>query len=339
MKQILAVKKILIIQTAFLGDVLLATAIIEKLSLHYPEAELHFMLRKGSESLLCKNPKITKLWIWDKMTRKYWHLWQLLRQIRTQSFDLIINLQRYWSTALFTLLARASYSIGFRTTLLAWGYSQSIKFRAKHRHELERNQDLIASLTDNTSAYPKLYPSAEDLQQAQQVANLAEPYITISPVSSWASKTYPIAKWVEFLQGIPQNLSVYLLGSAADAVIAQEIILGTANPNLRLKNCCGQLGLIASGVLMQGASMNYTLDSVATHLATAMQAPVTALFLSTSPIFGFGPKGSRATVLQTSTALACKPCTNHGRRRCPEGHFRCAYTLSPSLLLAKLPPL
>lgn len=330
-------KKILVIQTAFLGDVLLATAIIEKLTLFYPDAELHFMLRKGNENLLLTNPKVTKLWIWDKQNAKYKHWWQLLKSVRVQAFDLIVNLQRYWSTALFTLLARAKYTLGFRTTLLSLAYDRSVKFVKKNRHELQRNQDLIIHLTDENFCYPKLYPNLADKQKAEKIATLPRPYITISPVSLWPTKTYPIAKWAEFLKQISRKMSVYFLGSLADAPIAEQIILASENNNLQMKNCCGELALIPSGVLMQGAQMNYTLDSAATHLATAMQAPVSSLFLSTSPIFGFAPAGKHAYVVESNAKLPCKPCTNHGRKSCPKGHFRCAYTLNSSLLLDKLP--
>ena len=44
--------KFLIIQTAFIGDVILATALVEKLHRHYPEATIDFALRKGNEGLL-----------------------------------------------------------------------------------------------------------------------------------------------------------------------------------------------------------------------------------------------------------------------------------------------
>ena len=51
-------KKILIIQTAFLGDVILATPVIAELKRIYPIAEIDFLLRKGNESLLANNPNL-----------------------------------------------------------------------------------------------------------------------------------------------------------------------------------------------------------------------------------------------------------------------------------------
>jgi heptosyltransferase-2 len=59
-------QKILIIQTAFLGDVILATPLIEKLHQFYPDARLDFLLRKGNESLLQHHPYLRNILIFDK---------------------------------------------------------------------------------------------------------------------------------------------------------------------------------------------------------------------------------------------------------------------------------
>ena len=63
--------KILIIQTAFIGDVILATSLVEKLHQFYPEAQIDFLLRKGNEGLLANHPVINNLLIWDKKDKKY----------------------------------------------------------------------------------------------------------------------------------------------------------------------------------------------------------------------------------------------------------------------------
>ncbi|MEM6967542.1 MAG: glycosyltransferase family 9 protein, partial [Bacteroidota bacterium] len=63
-------KKILIIQTAFIGDVILATPLIEKLHQYFPDAELDFLLRKGNESLLRNHPFLNEILIWNKKEKK-----------------------------------------------------------------------------------------------------------------------------------------------------------------------------------------------------------------------------------------------------------------------------
>jgi heptosyltransferase-2 len=74
---------------------------------------------------------------------------------------------------------------------------------------------------------------------------------------------------------------------------------------------------------MKNAVMNYTNDSAPLHLCSAMNAPVTAVFCSTIPEFGFGPLSDNARVVQSRLELPCKPCGNHGKAACPKGHFNC----------------
>ncbi|HDO06155.1 MAG TPA: glycosyltransferase family 9 protein, partial [Bacteroidetes bacterium] len=79
--------------------------------------------------------------------------------------------------------------------------------------------------------------------------------------------------------------------------------------------------------------MNYTNDSAPTHLASAMNAPVAAIFCSTVPEFGFGPLSATSFVIQTTENLFCRPCGLHGKKVCPKKHFKCAETIELKQLL------
>src|SRR5687767_9709079 len=94
-------QKVLIVQTAFIGDVILSTSLIEKLNKFYPEAEIDFLLRKGNEGILKGHPLIKNLWIWDKKGGKYKNLFKLLSIVRGRKYDLVINLQRFATTGIF----------------------------------------------------------------------------------------------------------------------------------------------------------------------------------------------------------------------------------------------
>ncbi|MDX5422106.1 MAG: glycosyltransferase family 9 protein, partial [Hymenobacteraceae bacterium] len=106
-------KKILIIQTAFLGDVVLATALVEKLHDFYPEAQLDFLLRKGNEGLLKNHPLLHRVRIWNKQEGKYKSLLKLLGQIRSEQYDLVVNVQRFGATGILTALSGARETVGF----------------------------------------------------------------------------------------------------------------------------------------------------------------------------------------------------------------------------------
>src|SRR5690606_18059010 len=102
-------------------------------------------------------------------------------------------------------------------------------------------------------------------------------------------------------------------------------------------NLSGELSIMQSAALMSGAAMNYTNDSGPMHFASAMDAPVTAVYCSTHPCFGFGPLSGNCRVVQVED-LYCKPCGLHGYPACPQGHFRCAHDININELLWWISP-
>ena len=76
---------------------------------------------------------------------------------------------------------------------------------------------------------------------------------------------------------------------------------------------------------MQNAKMNYVNDSAPMHIASAMNAPTTAIFCSTIPAFGFGPLSDNSKIVETLEKLDCRPCGIHGYSACPKGHFKCGF--------------
>jgi heptosyltransferase-2 len=315
-------KKILIIQTAFIGDVILATALIEKLKEYYPEAQIDFVVRKGCESLLLNHPFLSKIYVFDKQKSKYRHLWQLISEIRQQQYDIAINVQRFTTTGIMTLFSGAKQTIGFDKNPFSVFFSKKIKHTfTEGKHETQRNQQLIAHLTDNIPAKPRLYPTEKDFSVV--LPYQSEAYVCIAPASVWFTKQLPTEKWVEFIKKLPFNLKVYLLGGKEDIALCEKIKNSSGNLNVEI--LAGKLSLQASAALMAKAVMNYMNDSSPMHLASAMNAPTSAIFCSTVPEFGFGPLADKSFIIQTSETLPCKPCGIHGHKDCPEGHFRCGY--------------
>jgi heptosyltransferase-2 len=105
--------RILIIQTAFIGDVVLATGILEKLHAYFPDAKIDFMVRKGNEGLLKDHPFLNELLIWDKKEGKMKNLFKLLKYIRSNQYDKVINIQRFAATGILTAFSGAKEKIGY----------------------------------------------------------------------------------------------------------------------------------------------------------------------------------------------------------------------------------
>lgn len=317
-------KKILIIQTAFIGDVILATALIEKLHIFYPESQLDFLLRKGNEGLLENHPIINNVLIWDKKDKKYDNLKLISKSIKRTKYDVVINLQRFASTGLITAFSGAKHKIGFKKNPLSFSFTKKVEHKiGDGTHEVERNQQLIADLTDKEALKPKLHPSNKDFNDVEQYKK--SKYVCMAPTSVWFTKQLPKEQWVKLTNKIDDQTTVYLLGGPDDAAQCEEILKGSKNKNV--VNLAGKLSFLQSAALMQTAQMNYVNDSAPLHIASAMNAPVTAYFCSTIPAFGFGPLSDNTKIVEVKEKLNCRPCGLHGKKECQEKHFDCGFKI------------
>lgn len=315
--------KFLIIQTSFIGDVILATAVVEKLALSYPDAQIDFLVRKGNESVLLDNPKINQTIIWEKRKDKILNLFRTIKLVRKEKYDYVINLHRFASSGIITFLSGSKFKVGFHNNPFSFCYTHKYRHSLENAtHEVERNHQLISFLTDEQSAKPRLYPSNQDDEMVHQFKS--EKYICIAPGSVWTTKRLPVSKWVELCNRTQCN--IYILGAPNESALAQEIIDNSVHRNM--VSLCNNLTLLQSAALMKDAAMNYVNDSAPLHLCTAVNAPCIAFFCSTVPEFGFGPLSDGALVIQTEIELPCKPCGVHGKDACPEGHFKCGTTIS-----------
>ncbi len=326
------VQKFLIIQTAFIGDVVLATSLVEKLHLLHPDSQIDFLLRKGNESLLSNHPFLHEVLIWTKKENKFSNLWKLLLHIRKTKYDAVINVQRYGATGFLTGFSSAKQKIGFDKNPFSFLFTKKIKHALTERHEIERNLALIEDITDNVIVRPKLYPSKADEEKVKTYQHHV--YITVAPASVWFTKQYPAEKWISFINKLPGDFIIYLLGSQNDKEICEKIIHSTHNK--KVLDLSGKLSFLESCALMKNARMNYVNDSAPMHFASAVNAPVTAVYCSTVPAFGYGPLSDQRFVVEIKEKLYCRPCGLHGYQACPEKHFQCAKKIEDGQLLATI---
>ncbi len=316
--------RFLLIQTAFIGDVVLATPLIESLSEAYPDSEIDFILRKGNENLLQGHPKLGKLYVWKKKEHKYKALLHLLSQIRKERYDYVINLQRFASTGFLTAFSRGKTKIGFKKNPLSIFFDLKVKHLFEQGvHEVDRNLSLIKTLIEKPIRQPRLYPAVADYDKVSPA--FANAFVCLAPSSVWFTKQLPWEQWVALCQKIPENIHLYFLGAPSDAALCERI-LSACGPR-SATNFCGKLSFLQSAALMSKAQMNYVNDSAPLHFASAMNAPVTAFFCSTIPEFGFGPLSYLSVIAETTEKLTCRPCGVHGKKACPQNHFDCAYKI------------
>jgi heptosyltransferase II len=316
----------LVIQTAFLGDVVLTTPLLSVLAGRHGPVDV--VTTPAAASLLETLPAVRSVIRYDKHggARGWGGFWRLAAELRARRYATVYLPHRSMRSAALALLSGARERIGFSDSPAALTYTRRER-RPSDSHEVERLLSLAGA--GHSSAPVTLSLTSADHEQAESwlVAQGMKPgFVALAPGSIWATKRWPY--YPELAAAIDRP--VVIIGGADDAALGHAII--EAAP-ARAASAAGVLSLRASAALIQRAAVLVTNDSAPLHLATAVGTPVVAVFGPTVPEFGFGPR-RRDDVALGHTGLACRPCSKHGPQRCPLGHHRCMRDLSAETVAA-----
>ena len=318
-------EQILVIQTAFLGDAVLATGVVEELHEAFPQALIDFLVRDNYTSLFQDQPTIRTVYGLNKGKGKYQALTSLRKQLKSRSYNLVVNLQRYPSSGYLATSIGADYVVGYTQNPFSRYYDSSTKYQLEDdnvlhpHHETERNHQLVAGITNRSRKDAKLHIDELLLARSKQLAPFKE-FVVVAPASVWYTKQLPVVQWERVIRNF--EVPVVLLGSATDIELCYK--LESELTNKEVLSLAGKTNLLESAAVIKRAKHVHANDSAPTHIATAVGTPITTYFLSTSPNYGFGPLPYQGKIVEIDYPLYCRPCTTHGRRACPEGHFRCA---------------
>jgi lipopolysaccharide heptosyltransferase II len=306
----------LVIQTAFLGDVVLTTPLLTALADKFGPVDV--VVTPDAAVLLEGHPAVRDVIRYDKKGRDR-GISGLLRmgaELRRRQYARVYLPHRSWRSAALALLARVPERAGFADSPAAITYTTRVT-RAPTGHEVER---LLALAGRRTRPAPpvSLALTAEDEAAADRwLAERGIPpgFTAIAPGSIWGTKRWPYyPALAAALEG-----PLVVVGASDDAALAGEVV--AAAPG-RAWSGAGLLSLRASAALISRARVLVTNDSAPLHLATAVGTPLVAIFGPTTPEQGFGPRGSRSLALGHA-GLGCRPCSAHGPQVCPLGHHRC----------------
>ena len=306
----------LVIQTAFLGDVVLSTPLLAALADRHGPVDV--LVTPAAAGLLEGHPAVRAVIRYDKRGRDAGPagLWRLAAGLRTRGYARAYLPHRSWRSAAIALLARVPERTGFADSPAAITYTTRVR-RLPTGHEVERLLALAGRST-RAAAPVSLALRPDDAAAADrwlQAHGIAPGFIAIAPGSIWGTKRWPYYPALAAALDGP----LVVVGGSDDAALASEVV--GAAPG-RAWSAAGALSLRASAALIQRARVLVTNDSAPLHLATAVGTPVVALFGPTVPEQGFGPRGARSLALGHA-GLACRPCSAHGPQICPLGHHRC----------------
>lgn len=323
----------LVVQTSFLGDVVLTTPLITELATRGP---VDVLTTPDGSTILRNNPDIRSVIIYDRRERDRGirGFARIVRHVRRgAAYDSAYMAQGSVRSALLVASSGIPERIGFDTSEGSRLYTNRVEYRAD-RHHAERlwwlSQGAGAREPTPDQITPRLYPSADDHEAADAVlrgtlADPSRPFIVLAPGSAWATKRWPY--FPELAVRAVDQWNVVVVGSTAESGIGSMI--AAQLPAGQCVVAAGRLGLLASAALIGRAAALVSNDSAPQHLASAVNTPTVCIFGPTVPEFGFGPLASDSLVAGID-GLACRPCDRHGPQRCPLGHWRCMREVSSS---------
>jgi lipopolysaccharide heptosyltransferase II len=321
---------VLVIQTAFLGDVVLTTPLLSVLAERHGPIDV--VTTPAAGSLLDQHPGVRDVVRYDKHgADRGWRAFRRLGiELRARRYGRVYLPHRSLRSGLLALWSGASERIGFADSPAAVTYTSRVP-RSRDGHEVERLLAL-AGLRPGDAAPPvSLGLAPTDLAAADAWLashHVGSDFVAIAPGSVWATKRWPY--YAELAAGLDRTCVI--VGGAEDARLADAIVRAARG---RAISATGALSLRGSAALIQRAAVLITNDSAPLHLATAVGTPIVAVFGPTVPEFGFGPRRAGDIVLGRDE-LPCRPCSTHGPPTCPLGHHRCMRDLSVAEVAAAL---
>ena len=318
---------ILIIQTAFIGDVVLATPLIQAAKERLEAYRLTVIVRPSTAELLCHNPSIDEVITYDKREteRGLFALLSLAGRLRASRFDIALIPHRSLRSVLLAWLARIPLRAGFDTSAGQWFLTHRMPYRPDH--EVERNLDLLLpwTATPDEGYAPSLFPDDEDRTFTDDFLHRhgidrTDLLIGVNPGSIWATKQWLPERFAEVARRSEQELGarVILFGGHEDVDLCRFITeQAGGNPVI----AAGQATLLQSAALVARCTTLVSNDSAMAHIAAAMGTCVIDIFGPTIPAFGFTPFGNGHHLVEQP--LSCRPCGRHGGARCPIGTHEC----------------
>jgi heptosyltransferase-2 len=333
---------VLIVHTAFPGDIILTLPMAQRLRSAFPHTRVAMITIPQAADLLRNHPAIDDRILYDKKgsQRGMRSLLRLARDIHKRRFDVALIPHRSLRSALIGRLAGIPRRIGFASSAGKILLTDRV---ADDRavHEISRNLSLLGPLGVAAEGMflPDLYP--DDTDRAAVDAFLAgQPgldvgrLVAVAPGSVWNTKRWIPEHFAGLIRRLVESgLVVVLVGGEGDRALCREIH-ATAGARGVL-DASGAFSLLQSAEVIRRCRVCVSNDSAPMHLAVAMRTPVVALFGATVPEFGFGPTGPDDVVVQTS-GLSCRPCSIHGGRVCPIQTFECMHRIAPERVAAEV---
>ena len=322
----------MVVQTSFLGDVVLTTPLIAHLARSGP---VDVVTTPAGAGLLAGNPDVRRAIPFDKRGAEGGPggLWRLAKSIGAGGDGVAYLAQGSLRSAALATLGGYRERVGFDTSDGRWLYTRRVRY-VREQHHAERLLRLAVgneATIDRASLVPRLFPSTADRDAVDALLHVrqatSERLIALAPGSIWGTKRWP--GFPALASALRAHGQVVVIGGPDDRELATAIVDASG-----AIDATGRLSLLASAELIRRSVLLVTNDSLPQHLASAMGTKTVTIFGPTIPGFGFGPLAP-GSIAVGHASLTCRPCHPHGPAVCPLGHHLCMRDLSDQVVLSQ----
>ncbi|MGL5000551.1 MAG: glycosyltransferase family 9 protein [Cetobacterium sp.] len=329
--------KILIIHTAFIGDIVLSTPLLKRIKEVYPESKITYVTTPVGASILRNNKYLTEIIEYDKRGNHSGikGLIGLGRRLRYENFNLVLTPHRYLRSSILSWLTRSPKRVGYKSASGSFLFTHKIEYD-KEKHEVQKLLSFIEGEVKNSiQNYPiELYPAQKDVETVQNIwseNNLCnKDVIAIAPGSKWFTKKWPLEYFNQVIDLLVEN------GNKVIVVGGKDELFLNVNISRGVVDLRGKTTLLELAEVLKKSKIVLTNDSSPIHIASAFNKTyILALFGPTVKKFGFFPWSENSEVLEVDD-LSCRPCSIHGGNKCPKGHFKCMLNIKPEIVYKKI---
>ncbi|UCE25665.1 MAG: HAD-IIIA family hydrolase [Candidatus Zixiibacteriota bacterium] len=327
-------KKILIIRLGSLGDIILTSAPVINLKIHYPDSRLTFLCKERYRPVVELIEGVDEIvTLPENISAAAYY--NFILELDNHNFDIVVDLHRNFRSWLARKLITADQTVTYPKR--RYGRLAAVRRKVIPKqwpHTVDLYNYGIASLgVKSFCSRPVLRTANATIEdEIRRFIDSNEHFIVVAPGAAHSNKQWPLERFSETARRIhrSQKLGVVWAITSADREgvspsddIARECFLEVVDYPVR-----------ALASLISLASVTIANDSGIAHLSSAIGTPVVAIFGPTHPVLGFAPRGLYDVVVEVDEY--CRPCSLHGRKPCYRDQRYCLERIEAATVVTRV---